>query len=58
MSDQMEELVKNSKNLADAIVEKANNQSEITGMTEETFSHVEQIAKELLEVSKMSGESL
>lgn len=53
MSDQMEELVKNSKNLADAIVEKAYNQSKITGMTEETFSHVEQIAKELLEVSKM-----
>lgn len=54
MSDQMEELVRNSKNLADSIVEKANNQSKITGMTEETFSHVEQIAKELLEVSKMS----
>lgn len=53
MSDQMEELVKNSKNLADSIVEKANNQSKITGITEETFSHVEQIAKELLEVSKM-----
>lgn len=53
MSDQMEELVKNSKNLADAIVEKAYNQSQITGMTEATFSHVEQIAKELLEVSKI-----
>lgn len=53
MSDQMEELVKNSKNLADSIVEKANNQSKITGITEETVSHVEQIAKELLEVSKM-----
>lgn len=53
MSDQMEELVKNSKNLADSIVEKANNQSKITGITEETFSYVEQIAKELLEVSKM-----
>lgn len=52
MSDQMEELVKNSKNLADSIVEKANNQSKITGITEETVSHVEQIAKELLEVSK------
>lgn len=57
MSAQMEELVKNSKNLADAIVEKAYNQSKITGITEETFSHVEQIAKELLEVSKM-GELL
>ncbi len=57
MSDQMEELVKNSKNLADSIVEKANNQSKITGMTEETFSHVEQIAKELLEVSKTSGKN-
>lgn len=57
MSEQMEELVKNSKNLADSIVEKANNQSKITEMTEETFSHVEQIAKELLEVSKMSGKN-
>lgn len=57
MSDQMEELVKNSKNLADSIVEKANNQSKITGMTEETFSHVEQIAKELLEVSRMSDKN-
>lgn len=57
MSEQMEEFVKNSKNLADSIVEKANNQSKITEMTEETFSHVEQIAKELLEVSKMSGKN-
>lgn len=57
MSDQMEELVKNSKTLADSIVEKANNQSRITGMTEETFSHVDQIAKELLEVSRMSDEN-
>lgn len=57
MSVQMEGLVKNSKTLADSIVEKANNQSRITGMTEETFSHVEQIAKELLEVSRMSSET-
>ena len=53
MSDQMEELVKNSQILANSIVEEANNQSRITGMTEETFSHVEQIAKELLELSKI-----
>ncbi len=53
MSDQMEELVNNSKVLANSIVEEANNQSRITGMTEETFSHVEQIAKELLELSKI-----
>lgn len=52
MSEQMEELVKNSQILADSIVEEANNQSRITEMTEETFSHVEQIAKELLELSK------
>lgn len=57
MSVQMEGLVNNSKTLADSIVEKANNQSRITGMTEETFSHVEQIAKELLEVSRMSSET-
>ena len=56
MSDQMEELVNNSKALADSIVEKANNQNAITEMTEETFSHVEQIAKELLEVSRMGSE--
>ena len=53
MSDQMEELVNNSQILASSIVEEANNQSRITGMTEETFSHVEQIAKELLELSKI-----
>ena len=53
MSDQMEELVKNSQVRASAIVDEANNQSRITGMTEETFSHVEQIAKELLELSKI-----
>lgn len=57
MSDQMEMFVTNSKNLADSIVEKANNQSKITGTTEETFFHVEQIAKELLEVSQMSGKN-
>ncbi len=53
MSDQMEELVRNSQVRASSIVEKANNQSRITGMTEQTFSNVEQIAKELLELSKM-----
>ena len=55
MSDQMEELVNNSQILASSIVEEANNQSRITGMTEETFSHVEQIAKELLELSKIDN---
>ena len=54
MSNQMEELVKNSQILASSIVEEANNQSRITSMTEETFSHVEQIAKELLELSKIN----
>ena len=49
----MEEQVKNSQILASSIVEEANNQSRITGVTEETFSHVEQIAKELLELSKI-----
>ena len=53
MSDQMEGLVKNSQVRASSIVEKANNQSRITGITEETFSIVEQIAKELLELSKI-----
>ncbi len=55
MSEQMEELVKNSQVRASSIVEKANNQGRITSMTEETFSHVEQIAKELLELSKLNG---
>ena len=54
MSNQMEELVKNSQILASSIVEEANNQSRITSMTEETFSHVEQIAKELLELSRIN----
>ena len=51
----MEELVKSSQIRASSIVEKANNQGRITSVTEETFSHVEQIAKELLELSKISG---
>ena len=51
-SDQMEELVNNSQIRANSIVEEANNQSRITGMTEEAFSHVTQIAKELLELSE------
>ncbi len=53
MTDQMEELVKNSQILANSIVEEANNQSRITDVTEETVTHVEQIAKELLELSKI-----
>ena len=53
MSDQMEELVKNSQVRASSIVEEANNQSRITEITEETFSHVEQIVKELMELSKI-----
>lgn len=52
MSDQMEELVKNSQERADSIVEKANRQSRIAEVTEESFLQVELIAKELLEVSK------
>lgn len=52
MSDQMEELVNNSQLRANSIVEEADNQSRINGMTEETFSRVAQIAKELLELSE------
>lgn len=53
MSEQMEELVNNSQIRANSIVEKADNQSRITGMTEETFSQVALISKELLGLSKI-----
>ncbi len=49
----MEKLVKDSQLLASSSVEEANTQSRITGMTEEIFSDVAQIAKELLELSKI-----
>ena len=56
MAAQMEELVQNSQMRANEIVEEANNQGRITGMTGETFTRVEQIAKDLLELSRLAQE--
>ena len=52
MAMQMEELVQHSQTRANEIVEEANNQSRITNMTGETFARVEQIAKDLLDISR------
>lgn len=54
MAEQMEELVQNSLNRADSIVEEANSQEKITGMTGEVFKRVENIARDLLELSKFA----
>lgn len=56
MAEQMEELVQNSLSRADSIVEEANGQEKITDMTGEVFQRVENIAKNLLELSKFSLE--
>lgn len=54
MAEQMEELVQNSLSRADSIVEEANGQEKITDMTGEVFQRVENIAKDLLELSKFA----
>lgn len=54
MAVQMEELVQNFQTRANEIVEKANNQGKITGMTRETFARVEHVAKDLLELSQLT----
>lgn len=56
MAEQMEELVQNSLSRADSIVEEANGQEKIAGMTGEVFKRVENIAKDLLELSKFAVE--
>ena len=56
MATQMEELVQNSQMRANEIVEEANNQGRITGVTGETFARVENIAKDLLELSRFAQE--
>lgn len=56
MAAQMEELVQNSQIRANEIVEEANNQGRITGVTGETFTRVEHIAKDLLELSRIAQE--
>lgn len=56
MAEEMADLVQNSLNCADSIVDEADNQGKITDMTGETFSSVEQIAKELYELSQLNKE--
>lgn len=53
MTQEMADLVQNSLNCADTIVEEADNQGKITDMTGEAFSNVEQIAEELFELSRI-----
>ncbi len=53
MAEEMENLVQNSLNCADSIVGEVDNQEKITNMTGETFSSVEQIAKELYGLSQL-----
>lgn len=53
MTREMADLVQNSLNCADSIVAESDNQKKITDMTGETFSKVEQIAEELLELSRL-----
>lgn len=56
MAVQMENLVQNFQTRANEIVEEANNQGKITDMTGETFARVENIAKDLLELSHIAKE--
>ncbi|MCH5273993.1 MAG: hypothetical protein J1E35_09995 [Lachnospiraceae bacterium] len=56
MATQMGELVQNSQTRANEIVDKANNQGRITGMTGEAFARVENIAQDLLELSHFTLE--
>lgn len=55
MAVEMADLVQNSLNRADSILDEANNQGKITDMTGQTFSSVEQIAKELYELSQIES---
>lgn len=52
MAEEMADLVQNSINCADSIVDETSNQEKITDMTSQTFSSVEQIAKELYGLSR------
>lgn len=51
MALSLDELVSNFKSRADEIVDDANNEGEITGLTEESFARVKSIAEELLALS-------
>ena len=52
MAEEMAALVQNSLDRAGSIVEEANNQEKITDMTGQTFSAVDQMARELYELSR------
>lgn len=52
MAEEMAALVQNSLDRAGSIVENANNQEKITDMTGQTFSSVDQMARELYELSR------
>ncbi|MCM1259119.1 MAG: methyl-accepting chemotaxis protein [Roseburia sp.] len=54
MALSLDELVSNFKSRADEIVDDANNEGEITGLTEESFARVKSIAEELLNLSHAS----
>ena len=54
MALSLDELVLNFKSRADEIVDDANNEGEITGLTEESFTRVKGIAEELLTLSHAS----
>ena len=51
MALSLDELVSNFKSRAEGIVDDANNEGEITGLTEESFARVKSIAEELLALS-------
>lgn len=52
MAEEMAALVQNSLDRAGSIVEEANNQEKITDMTRQTFSSVDQMARELYDLSR------
>ncbi|MBD5445107.1 MAG: hypothetical protein HDR29_06090, partial [Lachnospiraceae bacterium] len=54
MALSLDELVSNFKSRADEIVDDANNEGKITGLTEESFARVKIIAEELLTLSHAS----
>ena len=54
MALSLDELVSNFKSRADEIVEDANHEGEITGLTEASFARVKSIAEELLTLSHAS----
>lgn len=53
MADQMRGLVENSRERANTIVEKGNEQTNINNRTKENFGGVEAVANDLLEISKI-----